>query len=58
MQNEEPDLPESSQQLLDQQEKRGLMRPFEADRLERDARKHWDKFYKRNTVNFFKGFSN
>ena len=54
MQNEDPLLPESSKQLLEKQGSR-VMSAFDASRLEREARKHWDKFYKRNTVNFFKG---
>ena len=31
-----------------------LVSEFEAGKLEREAKKHWDKFYMRNTTNFFK----
>ncbi len=30
------------------------MKPFERDRLEKDAQRNWDIFYKRNTTHFFK----
>ena len=30
------------------------MPSYQQQRLERDARKHWDIFYKRNTTHFFK----
>ena len=55
MQNEDPVLPESSKQLIEKQGSR-VMSAFDASRLEKEAKKHWDKFYKRNTVNFFKGY--
>ena len=50
MQNE---LSESQLEQLEKQNKR-MISQFEATKLEREARKHWDKFYMRNTTNFFK----
>jgi len=40
-------------ELLKRQDSRRVTQ-FEAGRLEKDAKKHWDKFYMRNTTNFFK----
>lgn len=31
-----------------------LVSEFRADQLEKDAKKHWDLFYKRNEIRFFK----
>lgn len=47
------ELSEAQIEQLEKQNKR-LISQFEATKLEREARKHWDKFYMRNTTNFFK----
>ena len=49
----EIELTENEKELLAKQDKR-IISNFEATRLEKDARKNWDKFYMRNTTNFFK----
>ena len=49
----EIELSENEKELLAKQDKR-IISNFEAARLEKDARKNWDKFYMRNTTNFFK----
>ena len=46
-------LTDNDKDLLAKQDKR-IISNFEATRLEKDARKNWDKFYMRNTTNFFK----
>ncbi|XP_058059173.1 tRNA N(3)-methylcytidine methyltransferase METTL6 isoform X1 [Anopheles bellator] len=38
---------------LEEQNKR-MVTPFQAQKLEHEARKHWDLFYKRNDTRFFK----
>uniref|UniRef100_A0A182P318 tRNA N(3)-methylcytidine methyltransferase n=1 Tax=Anopheles epiroticus TaxID=199890 RepID=A0A182P318_9DIPT len=46
-------LTESELAQLEEQNKR-LVTPFQALKLEQEARKHWDLFYKRNENRFFK----
>lgn len=41
-------------QKLDEQNKRGLVPEFKANKLEIDAQRNWDIFYKRNETRFFK----
>ncbi|XP_077430693.1 tRNA N(3)-cytidine methyltransferase METTL6 [Vanacampus margaritifer] len=49
---------EVNQQVLNQEEKAGgeqnLVSAFKQMKLEKEAQKNWDLFYKRNTTNFFK----
>ncbi|KAH8401499.1 hypothetical protein KR009_005920, partial [Drosophila setifemur] len=45
--------PEENQKLEDQN-KRGLVADFKANKLETDAQRNWDIFYKRNETRFFK----
>lgn len=47
------ELSEAQLEQLEKQNKR-MVSQFDATKLEREARKHWDKFYMRNTTNFFK----
>ena len=49
----EAELTEAQLEQLEKQNKR-MVSYFEASKLEREAKKHWDKFYMRNTTNFFK----
>ncbi|XP_037129846.1 tRNA N(3)-methylcytidine methyltransferase METTL6 isoform X2 [Syngnathus acus] len=48
----------NQQEVLSQEEKTGgeqsLVSAFKQMKLEREAQKNWDLFYKRNTTNFFK----
>ncbi|EEZ98968.1 tRNA N(3)-methylcytidine methyltransferase METTL6 [Tribolium castaneum] len=46
-------LSPEDQHRLEQQNSR-LVSDFKASQLEKDARKHWDLFYKRNEARFFK----
>ncbi|XP_035776137.1 tRNA N(3)-methylcytidine methyltransferase METTL6-like [Anopheles albimanus] len=46
-------LTEAERALLEEQNKR-MVTEFQALKLEREARKHWDLFYKRNETRFFK----
>uniref|UniRef100_A0A182QAC7 Methyltransferase-like protein n=1 Tax=Anopheles farauti TaxID=69004 RepID=A0A182QAC7_9DIPT len=46
-------LTEAEKAKLEEQNKR-MVTPFQALKLEQDARKHWDLFYKRNETRFFK----
>ncbi|XP_058121358.1 tRNA N(3)-methylcytidine methyltransferase METTL6 [Anopheles ziemanni] len=46
-------LSETEKERLEQQNKR-MVTPFQAQKLEQEARKHWDLFYKRNENRFFK----
>lgn len=46
-------LTEAEKAKLVEQNKR-MVTPFQALKLEQDARKHWDLFYKRNETRFFK----
>ena len=46
-------LPEEQRALLEKQNSR-LVTEFQANKLEREAQKNWDLFYKRNETNFFK----
>lgn len=46
-------LTEEERTKLEEQNKR-LVTPFQALKLEQEARKHWDLFYKRNENRFFK----
>lgn len=41
-------------QKLDEQNKRGLVPEFKGNKLEIDAQRNWDIFYKRNETRFFK----
>ncbi|XP_033153740.1 tRNA N(3)-methylcytidine methyltransferase METTL6 [Drosophila mauritiana] len=41
-------------QKLEEQNKRGLVPEFKANKLEIDAQRNWDIFYKRNETRFFK----
>lgn len=45
---EPPTLGEAEQKLLLQQDSRGLVSSFHQQKLEQEAAKNWDKFYKRN----------
>jgi len=49
----EPEIDIEQRKLLEKQDSR-LVSQFDAFSLERDARKNWDKFYMRNSTNFFK----
>lgn len=46
-------LTETDKQRLEEQNKR-MVSQFQAEKLEAEARKHWDLFYKRNQTKFFK----
>lgn len=46
-------LTDAEKAKLEEQNKR-MVTPFQAQKLEQDARKHWDLFYKRNETRFFK----
>uniref|UniRef100_A0A182RHA4 tRNA N(3)-methylcytidine methyltransferase n=1 Tax=Anopheles funestus TaxID=62324 RepID=A0A182RHA4_ANOFN len=46
-------LSEAEKAKLEEQNKR-MVTPFQALKLEQEARKHWDLFYKRNEDRFFK----
>lgn len=46
-------LSEEDQETLQKQDNR-LVSPFQAQQLEKNAKKHWDLFYKRNETRFFK----
>ncbi|MPC71760.1 Methyltransferase-like protein 6 [Portunus trituberculatus] len=49
-----PALTESQKQSLLKQDARGLVPAFHQQKLEKEAAKNWDKFYKRNETRFFK----
>lgn len=40
--------------LIEKADSEPSMRPFQQQKLEKEAQRNWDLFYKRNTVNFFK----
>ncbi|TRY62541.1 hypothetical protein TCAL_00862 [Tigriopus californicus] len=46
-------LSEEEQSRLSRQDERRV-NEFKANKFQREAQKHWDLFYKRNTTNFFK----
>ena len=48
-----PELTEEQRAQLDRQNSR-IVSEFEASKLEREAQRNWDLFYKRNETNFFK----
>ena len=48
-----PELTEEQRLQLEKQDSR-LVTEFKANKLEQDAQKNWDLFYKRNETNFFK----
>ena len=48
-----PELTSKELELLEKQNSR-LVPQFRANKLELEAQKNWDLFYKRNTTNFFK----
>ena len=48
-----PHLTDDQKLLLEKQNSR-LVTEFKANKLEADAQKNWDLFYKRNTDHFFK----
>ncbi|XP_043195061.1 tRNA N(3)-methylcytidine methyltransferase METTL6-like [Amphibalanus amphitrite] len=47
-------LSEEQHALLKKQESRGLVSEFKRLKLEQEAAKNWDKFYKRNETRFYK----
>jgi len=49
----DPNLTEKDLELLDKQNSR-IVPEFKANKLELEAQKNWDLFYKRNETNFFK----
>ena len=48
MEQDLPALNEAEKQLLLKQDSRGLVPTFRQQKLEEEAVKNWDKFYKRN----------
>ena len=48
-----PELTEEQRLQLEKQDTR-LITEFKANKLELEAQKNWDLFYKRNETNFFK----
>ena len=48
-----PELTAEQRAQLDKQNSR-IVSEFEASKLEREAQRNWDLFYKRNETNFFK----
>ncbi|XP_017049907.1 tRNA N(3)-methylcytidine methyltransferase METTL6 [Drosophila ficusphila] len=48
------ELSEAEKQKLEEQNKRGFVPEFKANKLETDAQRNWDIFYKRNETRFFK----
>ena len=48
-----PELSKEQRAQLDKQNSR-IVSEFEASKLEREAQRNWDLFYKRNETNFFK----
>ncbi|KAH8347734.1 hypothetical protein KR084_000611, partial [Drosophila pseudotakahashii] len=48
------ELTETERQKLEEQNKRGFVPEFKANKLEIDAQRNWDIFYKRNETRFFK----
>ena len=51
--NEEPEVTEDMKIILEKQNSR-MVNDFKANQLEKDAKKNWDLFYKRNETRFFK----
>ena len=49
----DPELTDEQKAQLDRQNSR-IVSEFEASKLEREAQRNWDLFYKRNETNFFK----
>ncbi|KAK8747991.1 hypothetical protein OTU49_016260 [Cherax quadricarinatus] len=47
-------LDDSEVECLLRQDSRGLIGEFQREKLEKEAAKNWDKFYKRNETRFFK----
>lgn len=45
---EPPTLTEAEREMLLHQDTRGFVSAFHQQKLEQDAAKNWDKFYKRN----------
>jgi methyltransferase-like protein 6 len=50
---EEPELTEEMKIALNSQCSR-MVTEFKAEKLEKEAKKNWDTFYKRNETRFFK----
>lgn len=50
---EDPKLTEEMRLMLEKQNSR-MVTEFKANKLEKDAQKNWDLFYKRNETRFFK----
>lgn len=50
---EDPKLTEEIQAMLEKQNSR-IVSEFKALKLEKEAQKNWDLFYKRNETRFFK----
>lgn len=48
-----PELTEEMKFMLEKQNSR-IVSDFKAQKLEKDAQKNWDLFYKRNETRFFK----
>jgi len=48
-----PELTEEMKSMLEKQNSR-IVSDFNAQKLEKDAQKNWDLFYKRNETRFFK----
>jgi hypothetical protein len=48
-----PELTDEMRELLEKQNSR-MISEFKQNQLEKDARKNWDLFYKRNETRFFK----
>lgn len=48
-----PELTEEMKNMLEKQNSR-IVSDFKAQKLEKDAQKNWDLFYKRNETRFFK----
>ncbi|KAH8277697.1 hypothetical protein KR018_003714, partial [Drosophila ironensis] len=48
------ELSPAERQRLEEQDKRGLISEFKANKLEIEAQRNWDIFYKRNETRFFK----
>lgn len=48
-----PELTEEMKNMLEKQNSR-IVSDFKAQKLEKEAQKNWDLFYKRNETRFFK----
>lgn len=51
--DEQPNLTEEMEEILQKQNSR-MVTEFKANELEKNAKKNWDLFYKRNETRFFK----